>query len=186
MTGAPDTRPGLNRLPALTIWQPWASLIIAGAKPYEFRGWPAPKWVRGMRIAIHAGSRKVVLAEMRALRLKLNSRDDDTGLVREIALPLIERWCQDPAALPLASILGTALLGEPLRASDIPEYAHRFVNDSDRHEHANWGWPLSDIEPLAPVVPAKGAQGFWWWQPPAAADHPFSEAFDLEHRSQAP
>ena len=24
-------------LPALTIWQPWASLIMAGCKPYEFR-----------------------------------------------------------------------------------------------------------------------------------------------------
>ena len=23
---------------ALTIWQPWASLIMIGAKPYEFRG----------------------------------------------------------------------------------------------------------------------------------------------------
>src|SRR5690348_14114849 len=24
---------------ALTIWQPWASLIMMGAKPYEFRRW---------------------------------------------------------------------------------------------------------------------------------------------------
>jgi hypothetical protein len=28
---------------ALTIWQPWATLIMIGAKPHEFRGqwiWP--------------------------------------------------------------------------------------------------------------------------------------------------
>lgn len=25
---------------ALTIYQPWASLVMIGAKPHEFRGWP--------------------------------------------------------------------------------------------------------------------------------------------------
>ena len=25
---------------ALTIWQPWATLIMLGAKPFEFRRWP--------------------------------------------------------------------------------------------------------------------------------------------------
>ncbi len=48
---------------AVTIWQPWASLIIIGAKPYEFRyrsylayiNHPQP----GERIAIHAGVRPV-------------------------------------------------------------------------------------------------------------------------------
>lgn len=44
---------------ALTVWQPWASLIAVGAKPYEFRSWPAPAWIVGQRIAIHAGVRKL-------------------------------------------------------------------------------------------------------------------------------
>lgn len=35
---------------ALTIWQPWASLIISGAKPYEFRGWRIPESLIGQRI----------------------------------------------------------------------------------------------------------------------------------------
>lgn len=150
-------------IPALTIWQPWATLIIAGAKPYEFRGYPAPKWVRGRRIAIHAGKRKPVLAELRELRLKLQG-DNETGLDAAIALPLLEWWTQNPAALPVSSIVGTALLGEPVRADQIPEYASSFVNDSDRHEHANYGWPLTDIKHLNPPVPARGAQGFWNWR----------------------
>ena len=50
--------------PALTIWQPWASLIAAGAKPYEWRGWPAPRRLIGQRIAVHAGARKVVVGEI--------------------------------------------------------------------------------------------------------------------------
>lgn len=37
---------------ALTIWQPWASLIMIGAKPYEFRSWQPPAWLIGKRRAI--------------------------------------------------------------------------------------------------------------------------------------
>ena len=49
---------------ALTIWQPWASLIMAGAKPYEFRGWRAPRSIIGQRIVIHAAARKVDRVEV--------------------------------------------------------------------------------------------------------------------------
>lgn len=150
--------------PALTLWQPWASLIMAGAKPYEFRHWPAPRSVRGKRIAIHAGARKVVMAELRALRLKLRDPNNASGLDVAIALPLLERWSQDPLALPLAHVLGTAVLGDPIRAYEIPAFAGSFVNDSDRDEHANWAWPLSAVEPLMPPEPARGAQGFWSWR----------------------
>lgn len=35
---------------ALTVWQPWASLVVAGIKPIENRTWPVPRtlpqWVR--------------------------------------------------------------------------------------------------------------------------------------------
>ena len=43
---------------ALTIWQPWASLIAEGVKTIETRSWPAPESVIGDRIAIHAAKRK--------------------------------------------------------------------------------------------------------------------------------
>ena len=48
---------------ALTIWQPWASLIMIGAKPYEFRGRSYLAYINhpqpGERMAIHAGARPV-------------------------------------------------------------------------------------------------------------------------------
>src|SRR5215212_7204780 len=37
------------KLLALTIWQPWATLVIADCKPYEFRTWPAPRPLWGKR-----------------------------------------------------------------------------------------------------------------------------------------
>lgn len=60
-------------IPTLTVWQPWATLIAEGFKPYEFRGWPAPRSLIGKRIAIHAGARPVRKDEVRQLLLQLQS-----------------------------------------------------------------------------------------------------------------
>ena len=40
---------------ALTLHQPWASLVAAGAKTIETRSWQPPADLVGQRIAIHAG-----------------------------------------------------------------------------------------------------------------------------------
>lgn len=149
---------------AITIWQPWASLIVVGAKPYEFRGWPAPRVVRGQRIAIHAGARKVKRDEIADLILRLKGSEPwSTALRPELALPLLERWLLNPELLPLASIVGTAMLGQPKRAHETIAEFGGVANDSDRGEHWNWAWPLSAVEPVEPIVPARGAQGFWTW-----------------------
>lgn len=151
-------------LKALTVWQPWASLIIAGVKPYEFRGWPAPHAVRGSEIAIHAGARPVRRAEIADLIVRLRSPDAWTTGLKPEALPLLERWHASVGLLPLSSVIGTAMLGEPRRAYEIVANLGGHINDSDRHEHANWAWPMLDVRALAPIVPAKGAQGFWDWR----------------------
>jgi hypothetical protein len=33
---------------ALSLWQPWASLIAVGGKRIETRHWPAPSWLVGL------------------------------------------------------------------------------------------------------------------------------------------
>ena len=38
----------------ISLWQPYASLIAAGVKTIETRGWAPPKRLMGQRIAIHA------------------------------------------------------------------------------------------------------------------------------------
>lgn len=45
-------------VPALTLWQPWASLVAEGVKTIETRSWPAPAALAGERIAIHAGAKR--------------------------------------------------------------------------------------------------------------------------------
>lgn len=149
---------------ALTIWQPWASLIMAGAKPYEFRGWQVPGYVRNQRIAIHAGARAIKRGELADLICRLNSDDAwSTCLVKDKALPLLERWHTSPHLLPRASVLGTAIIGEGVRSLDLVGEFGGVVNDSDRDEHCNYGWPLTSIEVFEPFRPAKGLQGFWNW-----------------------
>lgn len=144
---------------ALTIWQPWATLIMVGAKPFEFRKWAAPRSLVGQRIVIHAGSRKVVRDELRELLMRLTlEKGFGTGLHADKAVPLLERALTSPGILPLASALGTACLGEPRKASALFKGD---TNDSDRIDHAIWAWPMQDVQPFEPFVPIRGAQGFW-------------------------
>jgi hypothetical protein len=160
----------LTSYPTVTLWQPWASLIAAGAKPFEFRSWPAPQSLWDRRVAVHAGARKVSVTEVRALLVKLHSpRWRETGLIREPAIALLERVRQEPGILPLASVVCLATLGEPIRNARLAAaLGLDRANDSDRHEHSNWGWPLRDVERLEPIVPARGAQGWWTWRREAA------------------
>ena len=146
----------------ITVWQPWATLIAIGAKPYEFRGWPAPAFVQGQRAGIHAGKRKVKLSEVDSLLDLLNGPEAWRACLRpELAVPLLEKLRVNPDMLPHSAILCTAIVGKSLNAFDIVGEFGGAVNDSDRTKHANYAWPLSDVVPLLPPVEAKGAQGLW-------------------------
>lgn len=73
---------------ALTVWQPWASLIMIGAKPYEFRRWDYRKREPALvdeRIVIHAGSRAVRLEEIE----DVIDRYRHFGVLAELAEPLL-------------------------------------------------------------------------------------------------
>ena len=155
----------LPGIPALTIWQPWGTLIIEGWKPYEFRKWDYRSRrpdLAGKRIAIHAGARPVRRDEVAHL---LNRLSRKMSKVDEGAVPLLERVHLSPGILPLSAVLGTAVLGEPRRAHVLFGEGEAIAADSSRLDHHLWAWPLSDIERFAVVVPARGAQGFWRWVP---------------------
>ncbi|WP_156680039.1 ASCH domain-containing protein [Sphingomonas profundi] len=165
----------------LTIWQPWASLIMIGAKPIEWRSWYAPRSMHGQRIGIHAGTRKVAKIEVYQLitdcihegrqHLAGEPIDHPTGLDIPIALDFLSTLLTAPELAPLSCLLGTAVIGEPRLAAD-----HGYPVDSDRLEEQNWGWPLSDVQPLAEPVWVKGRQGFWTLPDAADAARMFVEA----------
>lgn len=159
---------------ALTIWQPWASLIIAGAKPYEFRKWHAPRSIIGQRVVIHAGARKIDMEEAQLLLDLCRWRTNpvaapswaETCLLAEQALLILRQAVR--GELPMSAGLGTAIIGEPRLGTEIAaEFGVPRANDSDSDEHANWGWPMLEIEPWETPIPMRGAQGLWKWPTPA-------------------
>lgn len=151
---------------ALTIWQPWASLIMIGAKPYEFRSWKPPASLVGQRLAIHAGARAVKRSEiwdlLQAWKEPLALRP---CLHEHIARPFLEKVLDNPRLLTLSHVLGTAVVSWAERGDlCAEEFGIAAGNDSDRAGTFNWGWPLEDVIALEPPVEARGAQGLWEWR----------------------
>lgn len=175
---------------ALTLWQPWASLIVVLAKPFEFRGWnPRHRGFAGLigqRFVIHAAARPMVAEEIRDIVDNLQFGGANAAATCLFAEPALELLLplyhlKKPDGLPLSAGVGTAVLGEPRNGIDIAVSEFGFPDeakdelpglpgfDSDRREHANWGWPMLDIERWAAPVAMRGAQGFWNWPEPEDA-----------------
>lgn len=133
---------------ALTIWQPWASMIVGGWKPYEFRNWAAPRSIVGQRIGIHAAKRPIKTGELRDIMDYACSPAGQFDEIDPACMDLLERVWRREAELPMSAVLGTAVLGAP-----------KIVQENAIG--LRWAWPMLDIEKFAEPVPAKGAQGFW-------------------------
>ncbi|BEV44738.1 hypothetical protein [Afipia carboxidovorans] len=161
---APDLPTGTK---ALTIWQPWASLVMIGAKPWEFRRWsftdrPGLRKLVGQRIVIHAGARPPKPSEVRDILARIEG--GESALEADRARPWLEglHWAlleKKVGGAPLAAALGTAVIGEPVKASKLFDK----VADSDRIDQHMYAWPLTDIDAWKKPVKAAGAQGFWNW-----------------------
>lgn len=160
----------------ISLWQPWASLIMVGAKPWEFRSWSYVARGVGVKpgdtIGIHAGKRPIKPTEIADLLARLDDPIGSTGLIPAIARPLLERIqaahkCR--GVIEQSALLGTATIGVPVLSAEVkPEWA-AVINDSDRLEHCNWAWPMTDIHRFDEPVHIGGHQGFWNYSIPAAA-----------------
>lgn len=140
---------------ALTIWQPWASMIVGGWKPREFRHWPAPASIVGQRIGIHAAKRPIKTGELRDIMDYVCSADGVRDGIDPRCMDLLERVWRREEELPTSAVLGTALLGTPV----VP--LHRLPALGEPPARPIYGWPMLDIDKWAEPVPMKGAQGFW-------------------------
>lgn len=151
-------------LRALTVYQPWATLIVNGAKPFEFRSWKLPDTMIGKRVVIHAAQKKLDCNEAREILGRLKAGGDCTArtcLEADIAIPLIEQMILDSArgALTMGVGLGTATFGEC--ASPRTVAAH-FGYQAGIHD-TNYGWRLDDIEKWTDPIYQRGYQGIWNW-----------------------
>jgi hypothetical protein len=144
---------------AISILQPWATLIAIGAKKIEARSWSTS--YRGP-IAIHAS--------------KKFSRSQQMICNREPFFAAIMSGMKSaslsPDWPPLGAIIATAELVECiptyganwhisdcLRTPDEPE---RSFGD---YSSGRYGWLLKNVRTLETPVPAKGRLGLWEWEP---------------------
>lgn len=160
-------------LPTLTIWQPYASLIVpVGVKTIETRSWSAPEHLIGQRIGIHAAKREPYLVEGTILaehairagwpRLSLGEL---LGTVRLVAcVPMVDEdgdlFEHEPPCLEVRSPgsvnAGLWLWNDP--ADD------EIADVSDQRPYGDfapgrWAWLLEDPQPTTSQCPWCAGRG---------------------------
>jgi len=160
---------------ALTIWQPWASLLACGAKQYETRSWAIS--YRGP-IAIHAAKKNVfdalalipvpVALEMKRL-IGAEWNDLPTGAVIATG-ELVNVWhiVHHPGLdVDTAKFINIGAESMTEDKHD-PTFGDYFVPSKQEFVLGDWtpgryAWEIANVKMTAPV-PIKGRQGLWNWE----------------------
>jgi hypothetical protein len=125
---------------AISLHQPWASLIALGLKHHETRSWRYPARLEGQRLVIHAAKRRPTLAEVGPLL-------EAEVLFGHHHLPLGAYLCHGR----LAGCYPT----EEREPKGEPD---RLAGD---WSPGRFAWALEDIQPLEKPIPALGRQSLW-------------------------
>ena len=144
---------------AITLYQPWASLIAHGVKTVETRSWPPPRAALGCLLAIHAGKR---IAPPVAL-----NPDTETAIANLYG----ERWRQEA---PTGAVLAVTRLVSAVQVMGVDgeiavcgsgSVVQRIAIDPyGDFAPGRWLWMLEDVEPIEPQT-ATGGQRLWKWSP---------------------
>lgn len=141
---------------ALTIWQPWADLIMRGYKRWETRS----------RIILYRGPIAIHAAQYHKLPHEIYEE-----IAKAIGIPpdqYIQSWLYElECGVPEdrhGAVLGTAVISgcEPtsiLRVSDQERALGNFGP-------GRAAWHLDTIRRFEKPIPARGLQGLWEWSDP--------------------
>lgn len=180
---------------AITIWQPWASLIATGEKVYETRGWPTK--YRGS-IAIHAALKDVLRLPITPELEKYALHNDKIG--PWIWLPhgkiiaigeLVNCWrivyhpgpdADEAKHIPIGAESMVDKKHEPgfgdYIVPDEKELALGNWDPEDGRNGMRYAWEIRNVKLLENPVPIRGRQGLWNWDeviPEPVDDLPFPE-----------
>jgi hypothetical protein len=139
---------------ALTLTQPWATLVAAGEKTVETRSWLTH--YRGP-LAIHAAKNYPVWACELALK-------------PPFAAAVHRIFGDEAPAFPLGAVVAVVELVECVRIDALPP---TWTPQPSSDEYAFGDYSLgrfmfrfATILPLTEVIPARGALGIWSWDAP--------------------
>ena len=157
-----------ERMKALTLTQPWASLVACGAKRIETRTWAPPAALIGERIAIHAAKGWTEDARFIATTEPFKSalrEGYQRGLIERSSILDLPRGCVVAIATLMACY---AMRGD---GDDGWRTIQRLLIEQP-HERAfggygagRYAWVLRNVRAIEPIR-ARGALGLWDWQPP--------------------
>jgi hypothetical protein len=145
---------------ALSLLQPWASLVTIGAKKIETRSWQTK--YRGP-LAIHAA--KNFPREARQLCLE-----------EPFLTALTSAGLQGTNELPCGAVVATCNLVDCLEIG--AEYMSKWGSEIEYplptgneltfgdYTPGRFAWILRDIKQLSEPIPARGQQGLWNWEVP--------------------
>lgn len=124
---------------AISLWQPWAQLIIDGRKHYETRHWSTD--YRGP-LAIHAAK----------------------TLTQEIQIA-IKDFDYERFNLPFGAVVGIVDLESVTKMSQEFIGKQTLIElASGNWEEGRYAWKMTLLEKYDPPIRATGRQGFWEWR----------------------
>lgn len=142
---------------ALTLTQPWASLVALGAKRIETRSWRTP--YRGS-LAIHAAKGFPKWARDTCL----DSPFDKELAGDELRTGVVLCTCRLIACVPTRELQENRVI----EVDHIAGCGDFFMSDLERafgdYSPGRWAWLLADVKRLETPIPAKGALGLWVWE----------------------
>lgn len=148
-------------MPAISLWQPWASALFAllpdgrPLKPDETRHWPLPARYVGVEIAIHAAKHET--EEEREFWREAVLLSDHLELYGHAFAALgISKWSD----LPRSCIVGTVVFG-PCRQSAGEQSVEEVAREWGNYEAGRYAWPTTRRTPFAKPIPCVGRQGFF-------------------------
>ena len=143
---------------ALSLWQPWASLMARGYKTIETRHWRTG--YRGL-VAILAAKRKQLADELEALKDIQSYVESRNGEFPGGA----SRWgyfASRPDALPRGCIVA---IGDLFDCRLINHLASASMSPLEfacgNYEPGRYGWMFRDIVTLPAPIPLRGRQGLF-------------------------
>ena len=151
---------------ALTLWQPWATLVAMEVKKIETRGWTTK--YRG-EIAIHSAAKLPVKwlgvsAHTEPFRDELADvfgarRDRDWRTGRRV--DGILRGLPFGKVLCIVNLYDVVPIDEMLR-NELTDREMLFGN----YEDGRYAWMLKMVDVFEPGIPAKGNRMLWNWERP--------------------
>ena len=156
---------------AITLHQPWATLVALRLKAYETRSWKPPKNLIGERIAIHAAKKKPDPEIMKQFMRDQGRRDFMARVpFGKIVCSAVIEW-----AFQVGMILestddcfaladrDTLMLpeGQKWEGGFLFGYEHVKCDIFGNYAEGRWVWGLGQIKMHTPYIETRGYQRTW-------------------------